>query len=83
MAWTIRELLYQNSRNWGKYQKEDRPVTAEQIAQQLEEATQDFEPIKKFKDRRPKPFNVDIPTSSDCYHLNFHAMKKGNLNGRL
>lgn len=83
MAWTIRELMYQNSRNWGKYQKEDRPVTAEQIAQQLEEATQDFEPIKKFKDKRPRRIDVDIPTSGYGCHLNLHGNRKGNLIGRL
>lgn len=68
---------------WRKLSQNAQNVPSETLAQRIAEATQDFEPIKKFKDIRPKPFNVDIPTSSDCYHLNFHAMKKGNLNGRL
>ena len=68
---------------WAKLSQGAQNVASEILAQRIVAATQDFEPIKKFKDRRPKPFNVDIPTSSDCYHLNFHAMKKGNLNSRL
>lgn len=77
-----RQLLYQE-RGWGRYQQGDRQVTAEQIAEQLANATQDFEPIKKFKDKRPRHINVDIPTSGYGCHLNLNGKRKGNLNGRL
>ena len=68
---------------WAKLSQGAQNVASEILAQRIAEATQDFATIKAFRDKRARYIYVDIPTASECYHLNVRAMKKGNLSGRL